>query len=117
MTRLQAAGFIVLALSIALTPAAAPAAGGSYHGWGPRIGMTVDPDQIHFGLHVDLGYLGEQFRFRPNMEIGVGSNMTLVALNAEAAYEFYNRRNTWYPYLGGGFGLNFVDADEGGRNP
>jgi hypothetical protein len=81
-----------------------------YRGWGPRIGVTVGPDQFHFGAHVDLGYFAQHFRLQPNIEVGVGSDRTVVALNGEAAYRFLSPWGNWSPYLGGGLGVNVVSA-------
>jgi len=85
-----------------------------YRGWGPRLGLTMDPDQVHFGAHVDFGNLARHVRFQPNVEVGVGDDLTLVALNFEGAYRFSSRWDSWTPYLGGGPGLNFVGNDNGG---
>ena len=35
-------------------------------GWGPHFGVTMDPDQIHFGMHLHFGARGEGVRFQPN---------------------------------------------------
>jgi hypothetical protein len=84
-----------------------------YRGWGPRLGVTVGPDQFHFGAHLDLGYFAQHFRLQPNIEVGVGSDQTVVALNGEAAYRFISEWGRWSPYLGGGLGINVVSADGG----
>ena len=84
-----------------------------YRGWGPRVGLTVGPDQIHFGAHVDFGNFARHVRFQPNLELGLGDHVTLVAINLEAAYRFQSRWDVWTPYLGGGLGLNFGDDDGG----
>jgi hypothetical protein len=44
--------------------------------------------------------------FRPNLEVGVGNDLTLIALNAEFAYWIPLRRNPWNVYLGGGPAAN-----------
>jgi hypothetical protein len=41
-----------------------------FRGWGPRVGVTLDPDQIHFGVHIDFGNFAERVRFQPNAELG-----------------------------------------------
>jgi hypothetical protein len=82
-----------------------------YRGWGPRLGVTVNPDQIHFGGHLDLGYFAQHFRLQPNVEIGLGDHETLVALNGEAAYRFFSEWGRWSPYLGGGLGINVSSFD------
>ncbi len=87
-----------------------------YRGWGPRLGITSNPDQMHFGVHTDFGSFSEHVWFRPNFELGLGDNMTFGALNFEAAYRFSTRWDAWGPYVGGGVGLNFIDRDGRGRD-
>ncbi len=94
---------LVLVVSLAWaksTPAA---------GWGPRLGLTMDPDQVHFGAHLDAGYLADQLRFQPNFEMGFGDNMDLAAFNFDLLYLFNSDMGSWSPYLGGGPALNITD--------
>lgn len=85
-------------------------------GWGPRMGLTIDPDQVHFGAHVDAGYLADQLRFQPNFEMGIGNDMTLAAFNFDMLYLFNSRMDTWRPYAGGGAGANIVNHDNNRGN-
>ena len=82
-----------------------------YRGWGPRVGLTVDPDQIHFGVHSDFGYMAHRVRFQPNLEIGVLDDVTIAAFNFEATYRFRRTWDAWAPYAGGGPSLNVVNRD------
>ena len=82
-----------------------------FRGWGPRLGATVDPDQVHFGLHVDVGNFAEHIRFEPNFELGFGDNVTLAAINFDALYRFASNWDVWSPYLGGGLGVNTYSFD------
>ena len=89
-------------------------------GLGVRAGASVDPNQFYFGGHFETAPLVEQLRFRPNLEIGVGNDVTLVAVNLEFAYLFPQSRG-WSLYAGGGPALNIIDTDaathsEGGFN-
>jgi len=85
-----------------------------FRGWGPRIGLTSDPDQIHFGAHFDFGRFARHLRWQPNVEVGVGSDQTVVAWNIfEVAYRFAGRWDRWSPYLGGGMGLNVYGGRDG----
>ncbi|HKQ18330.1 MAG TPA: hypothetical protein VJW75_01155 [Candidatus Eisenbacteria bacterium] len=115
-------GIVALTLGIALAFAprlafaqddAGPGDDLGFRGWGPRVGLTVDPDQVHVGLHMDYGVFGPRVRFQPNIEAGFGDDITLVAFNFEAAYRFRDRWDAWTPYLGGGIGLNWVHFDAG----
>jgi len=76
-------------------------------GWGPRVGATLDPEQIHIGVHADLGDIAERVRLQPNVEVGFGDNKTLVAINPEVFYLF-TPHERWTPYAGGGLGINVV---------
>ena len=97
------------------TPAAAQA------GPGVRGGVSVDPDQFYFGGHFETDPLIEQLYFRPNVEVGVGNDVTTVAFNIEAIYKFpLQRRGTSF-YVGGGPAVIIYDRDdrsdtEGGLN-
>jgi hypothetical protein len=60
------------------------------------------------GLHYESDPFAEQLRFRPNLEVGVGSSQTLIALNFEFAYyipvDTGRRRGVrpWSVYVGAG---------------
>ncbi len=77
-----------------------------FRGWGPRIGLSVNPDQVHFGGHLDFGQFAKHIRFQPNVELGFGDDIDLFTVNAEAAYRFSQQWDVWSPYLGGGLGAN-----------
>jgi hypothetical protein len=108
---------IVLAAAVAVAAAPAPASaadGPGFAGWGPRIGVTSDPDQIHMGLHIDVGNFADHIRFQPNMDVGFGDDVTLVSLNGDLACRFRSQWDVWSPYLGGGIAFQFWDVDNRG---
>jgi hypothetical protein len=108
-----------VAMGVALCPTnvrADPETDVGFRGWGPRIGLSLDPDQVHFGAHMDVGMLSRHVRFQPNVEFGFGEHVDLFTLNAEAAYRFSERWDAWSPYLGGGLGAN-IRRYESGRHP
>ena len=113
---------LAAAVTLALTPIASradvddPGTKVGFRGWGPRVGLTFNPDQVHFGAHLDFGNFARHIRFQPNVEIGFGDGLTLFAINAEAAYRFASRWDVWTPYLGGGIGANIVSVDKGKDN-
>jgi hypothetical protein len=81
---------------------------------GVRAGMSVDPDQFYFGGHIETTPLVDRLRFRPNVEVGFGDNLTLVAFNFEFVYRFASSR-PWHIYAGAGPAvnlLNFTGGDE-----
>lgn len=102
---------VVLVLVLPTIANADPLTKTGWRGWGPRVGVTVDPDQIHFGAHLDFGNFAEHVRFQPNIEVGIGDDLTIIALNFEAAYRFQSRWDVWTPYAGGGLGVNFITVD------
>ena len=90
-------------------------------GVGLRAGVSADPDQFYVGVHYESEPLVDRLRFRPNIEIGLGNNVTLVALNVEFSYPVPLQRTAWSVYLGGGPALNLYRSrndtnPEGGFN-
>jgi hypothetical protein len=69
--------------------------------FGIRAGASVDPDQFVFGFHYETSPLVDRLHFRPNLEVGVGDESTLVTFNIEFAYHFQSRQ-PWHVYAGGG---------------
>ena len=108
--------FVAIAL-FAFTACVVPAAAQEL---GVRAGVSVNPDQFYFGGHAETGSLVGNLRFRPNLEVGVGDNVTLVAFNIEFAYHFPSQ-SSWHAYAGAGPALNFIrfrgeTNSEGGLN-
>lgn len=97
---------IVSVLTVILLAVAAPARAQTV---GARVGVSTEPDQFYFGAHVETDRLVDELRFRPNIEIGVGHDLTLIALNFELAYHFPGR-NGWNVYAGGGPALNIYHS-------
>jgi hypothetical protein len=82
---------------------------------GLRAGVSGDPDQFYFGGHVETTPVAEHLTFRPNAEIGVGDNATLIALNIEFAYWLQMRKTRpWQVYVGAGPAANFYSIHNGG---
>jgi hypothetical protein len=76
-------------------------------GFGLRAGASIDPDQFHFGVHYFTDPLIHKLTFRPNLEIGVGSDITTVAINLEFAYSIPIPKRDFSAYIGVGPALNF----------
>jgi len=57
-------------------------------------------------------------RFRPNLEVGVGDEATLITVNFEFAYRIPVNKKPWSVYVGGGPALvisnSHDDTDAGG---
>jgi hypothetical protein len=117
--RLISTAFLVSVLVVGLGQVPAQADTSSdvgFRGWGPRVGLSVDPDQVHFGAHFDYGNFAKHVRFQPNVELGLSDHLKLFAINAEAAYRFSEKWDVWTPYLGGGLGANIKSYDNGRDN-
>jgi len=95
-------------------------------GVGVRAGASADPDQFYAGVHFETSELAEHLRFRPNVEVGVGDDVTLIALNFEFTYRLPpaalpRSLSEWHLYVGGGPALNIFKfsndtRSEGGFN-
>lgn len=85
---------------------------------GVRAGVSGDPDQFYFGGHIETKPLIDHLTFRPNVEVGLGDDITLVTANIEFAYWIPIRNKPWSVYLGGGpalvIGDRHDDTDVGG---
>jgi len=75
-------------------------------GFGLRAGATADPNQFHFGAHYVSEPLAWDLLFRPNLEIGFGSDTTAVAANLEFAYRIKIPNKDFSAYIGAGPSLN-----------
>jgi hypothetical protein len=107
---------ILIIVLVAACAAAGDAATRSarIHGVGPRLGFTINPDQFHFGGHLDIGDLAPRLMMMPNIEIGVGQNLTTVAPTFELDYRFRSEWGAvWTPYVGGGVGPIFYSTHHG----
>ncbi len=105
---------IVLACALAaLVPTTVLAAPSAVTGWGPRVGASVDPDQLAFGAQLHVGEIAPNLTFDPNLEIGIGDNVTTVQPNFDLQYHFHTQ-SVWQPYAGGGLGIAFYSWDVSG---
>ena len=82
---------------------------------GVRVGVSGDPDQFVVGGHLETAPLLERLVFRPNLEVGIGSDLTLVAFNLEFAYKLPLDDSAWGLYVGGGPALNIYSFNGDGR--
>lgn len=82
---------------------------------GIRAGISADPSQFHFGGHLQTDPLIDRLRFRPNIEAGVGDDLTIITFNLEFAYGIPLRNQPWLVYLGGGPALVLIDRDDNDR--
>jgi len=109
--------WMVLVALGALLSASAAHAEAKIGGVGPRVGLSIDPDQFVFGGQMIIGELAPDLTFDPSLEFGIGDNVTVIAMNFDLHYHFTVSGSSWRPYAGGGLGLNFIDVEgEGGSD-
>ena len=102
---------VLLALALPVAAHAAATVGGGPM-FGPRFGMSVDPDQVVLGGQFTTAELAPRVTFDPNLEIGLGDHETIVALNMDGHYHLTLHDSDWSPYVGFGVGINFISIDE-----
>lgn len=95
------------ALALIALPSAALA-----QGLGARAGASVDPDQFYLGGHYETRALVEKVHFRPNVELGVGDDLTTIGINFEFVYKA-PVSNEWSLYGGAGPAINLYSFDNG----
>lgn len=106
---------LLLALSLcALLPATALAQ--LRTGIGPRVGISVDPDQLVVGGQAIIGEIAPNLTFDPSLELGFGDDVTTLAANFDLHYHFDIENVTWRPYAGFGADIVFADTDHGGSD-
>lgn len=101
------------AAALLATFLAAPAAAQDigFNTWGLRAGAGDDPDQIVFGVQLDMGEFIPSLRFQPNVEVGVGDDTTILSLTAPVHYRVPLEGELTL-YGGGGLTVGFIDRDE-----
>jgi hypothetical protein len=109
MTARMARIALVLALA-SLVPTAAGANGLGFKGWGPRVGISSDPDQIFGGVHFDLGEFAKGVRFQPSVDVGFGDDVVTLTGNLMVAYYFPLQAQVT-PYAGGQVSVAYYDFD------
>lgn len=103
--------FFVAAIACVFGAGTAAAAG-----IGPRVGLSIDPDQVHAGLHVHAAEMSQHVAFHPSFDFGAGDDIVLFAANLDFKYVFSQKMDRWRPFLGGGPGLFVSNYDGAGSN-
>lgn len=80
---------------------------------GIRAGVSADPDQFFFGGHIETRPLIERLTFRPNVELGIGDDLTVFTGNLEFVYSV-PLRQPWRVYFGAGPALVVYSRDDDG---
>lgn len=106
--------FSIVALGVILWAGAIASPVAAQEGFGARAGVSADPDQFFVGVHYETAALVDRLHFRPNLEVGFGDDVTLIAINPEFAYWLPRKaRQQWGIYVGGGPALNIYSFDSG----
>ena len=98
--------------ALVLLPVAAHAASPVATAFGPRAGVSIDPDQLVVGGQLSLQEFAPDWSFDPSLELGVGDHLTVIAFNLDAYYHLRLAGSDWRPYLGAGLGVDFLSWDE-----
>ena len=106
ITRGTALFFTAAVLVLAAGPAQAETT------WGPRAGMSFNPDQIVLGGHVQFP-IATSLYLVPNADLAFGDDLFTIGLHGDLAYRFQSESSV-RPYLGGGFSYYNYDSDGGG---
>jgi hypothetical protein len=70
--------------------------------FGVRVGVSADPTQFIVGAHAEsMSFLGH-VTFRPNVEVGLGNDVTSVAGNFEFVYSVPMQGSASRVYFGAG---------------
>lgn len=112
LTRARPARMAGLLLLAALGAPGLARPGLAQTGPGVRAGVSVDPDQFYFGGHYVTDPLADRLRFQPNIEVGLGDDITLVTVNVEFGYWIALKR-PWQVYMGGGPAINIYNFENG----
>lgn len=69
---------------------------------GIRAGVSGAPDQFFFGGHVETSPVARRLTFRPNVELGIGDDLVVAAINLEFVHSIPLERQPWRIYFGAG---------------
>ena len=84
--------------------------GFGYNGWGVRVGVTDDSDQIVGGAQFNMGELVNNLRLQPDVQLGSGDDHTTI-YGTVPVYWRFDTASRMTPYAGGGLALGYVDVD------
>jgi hypothetical protein len=102
---------MICILGAVLLAGSALAEGPAVTSYGFRAGFSSDPNQLVLGGQMSVGEVAPNLSFDPNIELGFGDNVTLIAFNLDMHYHFTVNNSTWRPYVGAGAGINLINVD------
>lgn len=104
-------------MALLATAALAVAVPAQAQSFGLRAGASADPDQFYAGIHLETAPFADRISFRPNVEVGVGDRITLVAMNLEFVFRQPLQQSSWSVLAGAGPAANLYSFNGGrGRN-
>src|SRR6266850_8526126 len=74
---------IILCAFAALLPLTVLAQGPVVDSYGLRAGFSTSPDQLVLGGQMSVGEVAPNLSFDPNVELGFGDNVTIIAFNLD----------------------------------
>lgn len=113
MNRYGTIGLIGIFVAIAVLSfgTASAATNLGLEGWGLRAGLSIDPDQVIVGGHLDLGRFADSIHFMPNLTAGFGDDFTIVAISPDVLYTF-PVEDIGHLYAGGVLTLQWIDFND-----
>ena len=99
---------LLAVIGLVLTTTAASA---QMAGIGPRLGVSIDPDQFAFGGQVKVGPYSSDIFLVPNIEVGLGDDLTIIQFNFDVDYYIPVSNTSLAPYVGAGLGVAVIDFD------
>ncbi len=81
-----------------------------WNGWGVRLGLADDADQVLGGAQFNLGEFARNFRFQPDVQLGTGDDVNTLFGTVPVYYRF-ETSTAFTPYAGAGVSFGWVDND------
>ncbi len=86
-----------------------------WKGWGVRLGLSDDVDQVLGGAHFNLGEVAKNFRIQPDVQLGTGDDSTTIFGTVPVYYRF-DAGTAFIPYAGAGVSFGWVDDDRNNKH-
>jgi len=80
--------------------------------WGPRAGLSANPDQLVLGAHLQFP-VATNLYLLPNADVAFGDDVFTFSINGDLTYRFASDASI-KPYFGGGLSYFNYDPDGSG---
>jgi len=100
----------LISMAATVASAAEGESGVGFRGWGPRVGLSSDPDQALVGVQFDLGEFAPNVRWQPSIELGYGDDKASFYGNFMVSY-YFPVKAAVTPYAGGQVTAWLFDQD------